>query len=112
MDIRTIDYLFRNYIYNYVQPSSPDYFNRVYLCVEKKSPPPHSSQVIEGFQCYRCSNLKEATKEKTKKTILTTRSTLIPICKWVPLFMDPYLVDYKLKKHFWLGKHTFYQRKT
>ena len=110
MDLRTIDYIFRKYLYNYTQPSSPDYYNRVYLCIEKKNP--HSLHVIEGFQCYRCSNLEEANKEKAKKQNSTTRNTLIPISKWVPLFMDPYLLDYKLKKQFWLGKHTFYQKKS
>ena len=33
---------------------------------------------------------------------------MIPICKWVPLFLDPYIISYKLKKQFWLGKHSFY----
>ena len=99
MNLRTIDYVFKRYVYDYVHPSSnPEYYNRIYLCVEKKSPP--SSQVIEGFQCYRCLNLEEANKEKAKKEFSTSRSTLIPICKWVPLFMDPYLVDYKLKNIF------------
>ena len=112
MDLRTIDYIFRNYVYNYAQPSSSDYYNRVYLCIEKKNPQHHSLHVIEGFQCYRCLNLEEATKEKAKKENSMKTVTFIPICKWVPLFMDPYLLDYKLKKQFWLGKHTFYQRKS
>jgi hypothetical protein len=109
MDLRTMDYVFKKYVYDYIQPPSPTYYNRVYLCIEKKNL--HSLHVIEGFQCYRCMNMEQANKEKAKKEISTKRCSLIPICKWIPFFMDPYILNYKLKKQFWLGNHTFYQRK-
>lgn len=112
MDIRTTDYLFKKFIYNYVQPSCPNYFNRVYLCIEKQNN--NNLKPIEGFYCYRHINLEDAEEHQKKhyNSKNNTRICLIPICKWVPYFFDRFLLNYKLKKHFWLGKHSLYYRKT
>jgi hypothetical protein len=107
MDIRTTDYLFKKYVYNYVQPSSPNYYNRVYLCIEKTNL--EQQHVIKGFNCYRHLNLEDA--EEQQKKHYNTRNAIVPICKWVPYFFDRFLLNYKLKKHFWLGKHSLYYRK-
>jgi hypothetical protein len=115
MDIRTTDYLFKKYVYNYnyPQPSPSNYFNRVYLCIEKQNN--NTSTPIEGFYCYRHLNLEDAEEQQKKyynNSKINTRICLIPICKWVPYFLDRFLLNYKLKKQFWLGKHTLYYRKT
>jgi hypothetical protein len=99
-------------MYNIVPPSSNSnpYYNRVYFCIEKNNESP--IKAIEGFQCYRCSHLEEATRESRKRNQdLTKRAAIIPLCKWVPSLFDSYLLDYKLKKRFWIGNHSIYHRK-
>lgn len=76
------------------------YYNRVYLC----------SQYIASFKCKKFNTFKEADdhhietyknkKEKHSNNILPINnnvSTLIPICKYVPLFMDKWILRYKLR---------------
>jgi len=102
------------YIYNFRNPNKKsNYYDRVYLCVEKNK---SDDIIIEGFHCFRFKSFEDAdsyynNNNKNDSTILT-RSTMIPICKWVPLFCDPYIINYKLKKLFWLGKHSFYTHHT
>lgn len=31
---------------------------------------------------------------------------MIPICEWAPVILDKYILDWKLKNMYWLGKHT------
>lgn len=107
-----IKHFLRILMYNIVPPSSNINlnYNDFYFCIEKKND--SSSKAIEGFQCYKFSNLEEARKEERKRNQDSTkRSAIIPICKWVPSIFDSYLLDYKLKKHFWLGNHTIFHRK-
>jgi hypothetical protein len=89
---------------------SSKYYNRVYLCVEDLRPynVPNKDMPIKGFVCKEFSDFEFADEEfqaiKMKKG--DVRSTMIPICKWSPRFLDRFLLDIYLKKIFWLGKHS------
>ena len=71
MDIYYTKYLFRNYVYDYVQPSSSNHYNRVYLCVYKNK---QDDIILEGFNCFRFKNFEEADsitiKIKIRKILL------------------------------------------
>jgi hypothetical protein len=89
--------------------SLKNYYDRVYLCVEKKN---QDDITIKGFDCYLFTNFEEADFYfNKKKDSIIRRSTMIPICKWTPQFFDPYIIDYKLKKLFWLNSYTFYKKR-
>lgn len=32
---------------------------------------------------------------------------MIPMCKWVPEIFDKYILNWKLKNMYWLGKNSF-----
>jgi hypothetical protein len=95
---------------------SSNWYDRVYLCWEDTDVKiPHSCGPIKGFRCYKydsfqyanynCNKLKnEILREKYKYL----RHTMIPICKWVPVIFDRYILDWKLKNMYWLGNHTIY----
>jgi hypothetical protein len=95
-------------IINYKMPSK--YYNRVYLCIEDLRPEycPNKVLPIKGFICKEFSDFEFADEEfqmiKTNKG--DVRSTMIPMCRWSPRFLDRFLLDMYLKKIFWLGKHT------
>ena len=38
-------------------------------------------------------------------TFSENRSTMIPICKWIPPIFDKYILNKKLLKLYWSGKH-------
>ena len=118
MDLSVIDYLhlfnpFYYYYSNNRDPKNPKtpYYDRVYLCIEKDNSNTNTNAPIKGFHCFQCNSFEEADAEYHKKfTKLDGRSTMIPICKYVPFYFDPYIVNNKLKNKFWLGKHTFLKR--
>lgn len=88
----------------------PKYYDRVYLCVEDLRPngEPNLSLPIKGFLCKKFDDFEfadEYFQKFTNKDKL--RSTMIPICKWCPSFLDKFLVNYYLKKIFWIGRHSF-----
>ena len=106
-DFNVVNYLSVLYLRIFRNPNS-NYYNRVYLCVDKNKP---DDIILKGFNCYRFKNFQEADFYYNKihdSTIAPLRSSIIPICKWIPLFCDPYILNYKLKKQFWLGNHSFY----
>ena len=112
MDISTLEYLhiFNPFYYssNPKKPKNP-YYDRVYLCIEKENF--NRVTPINGFHCFQCNSFEEAKSEYYKKfSKLDRRSTMIPICKYVPFYFDTFIVKYKLKNKFWLGKHTFLQQ--
>lgn len=87
------------------------WYNRVYLCWEDTGhKEPTTYKPIMGFKCYRYSSFENAdyTWNKLRETEqkLGVRHTMIPMCKWVPEIFDKYILDYKLKNMYWLGKHT------
>lgn len=94
-------------------PKKSTWYNRVYLCYEDvRHNQPNDSLPIKGFKCYRYNSFENADymfkKEPNKENI---RHTMIPICKWVPQIFDKYILNWKLRNIYWLGKHTLYTRK-
>ena len=123
MDISTIEYLhiFNPFYYcsNPKNPNNPNthYYDRVYLCIEKEKEKEKDKvnfnmiAPIKGFNCLKFNNFEEADAEYYNNfSQFDRRSTMIPICKYVPFYFDPFIVDYKLKNKFWLGKHNFLQQ--
>jgi hypothetical protein len=110
MEFYNLKYLSKIYDYQNSNKNS-NYYNRVYLCVDKNK---SDDIILKGFNCYRFNNYQEADFyyynkiNKNNDSTVAKRSSIIPICKWVPFFFDPYIVSYKLKKQFWLGNHSFY----
>ena len=47
---------------------------------------------------------------ENKTEINDFRHTMIPICKWVPVIFDKYILNWKLKNMYWLGYHTVINR--
>jgi hypothetical protein len=90
-----------------------NWYNRVYLCYEDTNfEKPTTYLPINGFNCYRFSSVEYADYgwnnfRKNEKKI-EVRHTMIPICKWVPPIFDKYILDWKLKNMYWLGKHNHY----
>lgn len=86
-----------------------EWYDRVYLCYEDVETPNTYSQ-IKGFICYKFNSFTQADKtfslwcEKNNEK----RHTMIPICKWVPNIFDKYILNYKLKNMYWLGKNKIY----
>jgi len=73
---------------------SSNWYDRVYLCYEDvPNNQPNNSLPIKGFKCYSLQ----------KNDI---RHTMLPICRWVPVIFDRYILNWKLKNMYWLGKHT------
>ncbi len=83
------------------------WFNRVYLCYENTSSP---SLAIKGFKCYRYNSFENADKawNNDRKDLhkLKLRVTMFPLCQWTPVILDKYILNWKLKNLYWLGKHT------
>jgi len=86
------------------------WFNRVYLCYEDTdSHEADLSLAIKGFKCYRYNSFENADRawnnDRKELHKLKLRVTMIPICKWVPVILDKYILDWKLKNMYWLGQH-------
>ena len=97
------------YFFSSKDPSKNNYYDRVYLCIEKENSKKNNK--IKGFHCYQCKNIEEAKSEYYKKfSEKNHRSAIIPICKYVPMYFDPNIVNYKLKNLIWIGNHTFYRK--
>jgi len=87
------------------------WYDRVYLCWEDTDfKKPTTYLPIKGFKCYRYSSFENAdyTWNNIRETEqnLEVRHTMIPVCKWVPTFLDKYILNWKLRNMYWLGKHT------
>jgi len=123
MDWRNTYYYFNKYVYSLDSrpldphpldpPKKKEYYNRVYLCIEKET----QSSLIRGFQCFSFSTFDEAEREQEKRSknqksgkVSANRVCFIPICRWVPFFMDRMILDYRLKSIFWMGRHTLYRK--
>ena len=92
-------------------PLQKDWYNRVYLCYENTQfKTLNMWGPIKGFNCYRFNSFENADDafQKNEKTngILDVRHTMVPICKWVPVIFDKYILNWKLKNMYWLGFHT------
>lgn len=91
-----------------------NWYNRIYLCYEDvPHNQPNASLAIEGFNCYKYNSFTNADYgwnnhiQKLNKTNI--RVTMIPMCKWVPQIFDKYILNWKLRNMYWLGKHTIGQ---
>lgn len=86
-----------------------EWYDRVYLCYEntdyKKANP---YLPIKGFNCYRYDSFENAdygwNNHRETEQKLEIRHTMIPMCKWVPEIFDKYILNWKLKNMYWLGK--------
>ena len=100
MNKRTLDYNDNN-----------KWYNRVYLCYEDTDlKKPNTYQAIKGFNCYRYNSFENADytwnnlRETEQK--LEVRHTMIPMCKWIPTFLDKYILNWKLRNMYWKGQHS------
>lgn len=85
------------------------YYDRVYLCIEDLRPTgqPNVSSPIKGFLCKKFHDFEFADEYfQSMPNNDKLRSTMIPLCKWVPSFLDSFLLNIYLKKIFWIGKHN------
>lgn len=97
-------------------PKKPTWYNRVYLCYEDVPyDQPNASLFIKGFKCYRYNSFENAVigciKDEKESNKINIRSTVIPICKWMPQIFDKYILNWQLRKIYWLGNHTLYVKK-
>ena len=94
------------------KPEDNEWYDRVYLCWEDTDfKKPTTYLPIKGFNCYRYNSFASAdygwrncceTEQK-----LEIRHTMIPMCKWVPEIFDRYILNWKLRNMYWLGKNSF-----
>ena len=82
-----------------------NWYNRVYLCVERKEKRDYNSSIITGFKCWRYNDYHNADKGFKNVEHLDVRHTLIPICRWVPQIFDKYILNWKLRNIYWKGNH-------
>jgi hypothetical protein len=89
---------------------SSNWYDRVYLCYEDvPHNQPNNSLPIKGFKCYKYNSFENADNGWDNVISLQKndiRHTMLPICRWVPVIFDRYILDWKLKNMYWLGKHT------
>jgi hypothetical protein len=89
---------------------SSNWYDRVYLCYEDvPHNQPNNSLPIKGFKCYRYNSFENADNGWDNVISLQKndiRHTILPICRWVPVIFDRYILNWKLKNMYWLGKHT------
>ena len=91
---------------------SKDWYNRVYLCYEDTNITTlNVCGPIKGFNCYRYNSFENADnafqKNENNRGIIDFRHTMIPICKWVPVIFDKYILNWKLLNMYWKGQHSF-----
>jgi hypothetical protein len=108
----TESFLLNNYIANSRKPEDNEWYNRVYLCYQNtdfKNPNPYLP--IKGFNCYRYNSFASAdyawNNNLTEFHNFEIRHTMIPVCRWVPEMFDRYILKWKLRDMYWLGKNSF-----
>ena len=96
-------------------PNNNDWYDSVYLCIQNSSV---TSPHIDGFKCFKFSNFKEADDyfNKTNNKNLPEnkeyhRHTMIPVCKWTPLRLHKFVLNYKLQNLFWKNNITLMVKK-
>ena len=93
---------------------SSNWYDRVYLCYEDvPHNQPNDSLPIKGFKCYKYNSFENAdagwNKDRPEFNKMYIRVTMLPMCKWVPEIFDKYILNWKLRNMYWLGKHTLGQ---
>jgi hypothetical protein len=66
--------------------------NSVFLCVKLNN--------INNFNCYKFNNFIEADNYYKNKYNNNNYSTMISVFKYLPLFIQKFIIDYKLKNLF------------
>ena len=87
--------------------NNTDYYDSLYLCVEKEQNTP----IIKGFNCFLFNSFQSADKyyKNMEHNIGDKRHTMIPICKYVPYYFHHYILNYKLKKLYWNNNISIYR---
>ena len=103
--------LTENYLtFNDDEPKNPEknnWYDRVYLCIEKKNT---SQQMTNGFNCYTFKDFNNADAYYKKKIInKENKSTMIPVCKWIPMIFHKQYLNYKLKNLYWNNNITIFR---
>lgn len=99
-----------NFALDHKYKPKPKYYDRVYLCIEDLRPTgqPNVSSPIKGFLCKKFDDFEFADEYYQQIPNKDNfRSTMIPICKWCPSFLDSFVLNSYLKKIFWIGSHHF-----
>lgn len=75
------------------------WYNKVYLCVEKNG----DKKRINGFNCYSFKSFVEADSYCKKMNFdkEDKRTTIVPMCKWVPIYFHKYVLNKTLQKLYW-----------
>jgi len=102
----------------YIEPNNNnnnnDWIGSVYLCIQNSN---KSSENIDGFKCFQFKNFLEARdyyKKKNYKILndnIIYRHTMIPICKWSPIRLHKFILNYKLNSLFWKNDITLMVKK-
>jgi hypothetical protein len=90
------------------KPKKPakEWYDNVYLCVEKNG----SNEHINGFKCYTFKDFLAAdTFYKKNYTNIKNRQTIIPVCKWIPFIFHKCYLNYSLKKLYWKNDITIFR---
>lgn len=93
---------------------SNTWYDRVYICYEDVlHNQPNESLPIKGFNCYKYNSFENAyagwDKDRPEFNKMSIRVTMVPMCKWIPQVFDKYILNWKLRDMYWLGKHTIGQ---
>lgn len=92
----------------------PEKDHRVwYACIEKYNDNDKKG-VINGFDCLKCETYIHAEKQKiiavSRDLKIGLRKTIISVCKWVPSFFHPFIINYKLKNKYWKNNIEIYKK--
>ena len=79
-----------------------NWYDRIYLCLENENfKSPTTFGQTKDFKCYRYNSFESANKDLDKKfgvsNKINIKHIMIPICKWSPLILDKYILDWKFK---------------
>jgi len=78
--------------------NNKNWFNVVYLCVEKSG-----DNIFNGFKCYPFPNIPQADAYLNKYLTNTKmkKYTIIPMCRYIPVIFHRVYLNYSLKKIYW-----------
>ena len=93
------------------EPETNEWYNRVYLCWEDTGfKKPTTYLPINGFKCYKYNSFSSADYARKdlneKEGLSEKRHTMFAMCKWVPEIFDKYILNWKLRNMYWLGKNS------
>ena len=88
--------LFKEYVFKSPAPPESNSWGNVYLCVQKKD------TLCRRFKCIKFDSYESANEHfhKNYKNKDLSASTMMPICKYTPLYFHPYFLRRKLSNLF------------